>query len=83
MSFIRVVITFQPVYKTHISAISIPDPRPSGTISSEGTDDEVEVLQWAESVDIVNFNDYRPSNTSSLCAFVSAQSPFLGPINRR
>ena len=69
MSFIRVVITCQPVYKTHFSAISIPDPRPSGTMPSEGTADDAKVcaLQLCSAaVDIANFNDYRPSCASSV-----------------
>jgi len=61
MSFIRVVMTCQPVYKTHVFAISIPGPRPSGKCRPEGTDDDVKVVLCAAFVDIANFNDYRPS----------------------
>ena len=67
MSFIRVVMTCQPVYKTHVSAISIPR---SSAIRRDAVLKElqttVKTLPYLATVDIANFNDYRPSCANSV-----------------
>lgn len=67
MSFMRVVITCQPVYKTHVSAIFIPR---SSTIRRGAVLKElqttVKILPYLAAVDIANFTDYRPSCASSV-----------------
>ena len=67
MSFMRVVITCQPVYKTHIPAISIPQ---SSTIRRDAVLKEPHTTQKiflsSAAVDIANFNDYRPSWANSV-----------------
>ena len=67
MSFIRVFMTCQPVYKTNIPAISIPQ---SSTIRRDAVLEElqttVKILPYLATVDIANFNDYRPSCANSV-----------------
>jgi hypothetical protein len=61
MSFIRVVMTCQPVYKHTFLQFASPILDHQARFRPEETHDEIKVLQWAASVDIVNFNGCRPS----------------------
>ena len=74
MSFIRVVMTCQPVYKTHISAIFIPDPRPSwrDVVLKEPHDDVKVFLALCEPLTSLTVTIIVHRVQTLFCAFVSA-----------
>src|ERR1017187_8414498 len=65
-SFIRVVITCQPVSNHTFLQFPSPILDHQARRRHEGTADDVKTLPCSAAVDIANFNDYRPSCASSV-----------------